>query len=82
MIAPPSRAQAVTQACAEAGLDPAFAGIVESLMDETDDRWRACCGSNCTPCSVTLAAAVDRAREILDPGPARAPDAPPDPSTG
>jgi hypothetical protein len=58
-----ARREIVRRACVEAGLDPSLAGLVESLM-ERDDTWRTCCGSSCNPCTVPLAAAVDRAREL------------------
>ena len=57
--------EAITQALAHAGLDEGSRALVEALLPQEDDGWRVCCGSNCKPCSTQLAAAVDRARELL-----------------
>lgn len=56
---------AITKALAHAGLDEASRALVEVLLDQQDDGWRACCGSNCKPCSTQLGVAVDKARELI-----------------
>ena len=59
--------EAITKALAQAGLDEGSRALVEMLLAQEDDGWRACCGSNCKPCSTQLGVAVDHARELLRP---------------
>lgn len=56
---------AITRALAETGLPAGLASIVRTLHEQPDDSWRACCQSQCRPCSLDLARAVDRVRELL-----------------
>ena len=57
--------EAITKGLADAGLEESLRGTVRALLEQDDDRWRDCCGSNCTPCVTQLAIAVDRARELI-----------------
>lgn len=63
--------QALLQAMAEHGVDPAWKGNVLRLHQQEDQTWRdKCCGGMCEPCVVTLCRVVDRVRELLtQPGP-------------
>jgi hypothetical protein len=64
--ADPAFERALAQAVAETGLDPVWSGNVRELHTRIDEAWRGrCCGSNCDPCVLTLARAVDRLRELL-----------------
>ncbi len=57
---------ALDEAVRYAGLDPIWRGNVRSLHERADEEWRdKCCGSNCDPCVVTLARAVDRFRLLM-----------------
>jgi hypothetical protein len=46
-------------------LDPAYRGLVRSLLDRQDDFWRRCCGSDCDPCALTFGRVVDRVRQLV-----------------
>ncbi len=45
-----------------AGVDPVYGRLVRQYLLEPGDGWRWCCGSNCDPCSRTLARVVDGLR--------------------
>jgi hypothetical protein len=60
-----SQDEAISQALSHAGLDEGSRALVAVLLHQSDDGWRACCGSNCKPCSTQLAVAVDHARALL-----------------
>jgi hypothetical protein len=55
---------ALTQAMQENSLDPAYRGVIRSLLARRDDFWRRCCGSNCEPCALTYCRVVDRVRQL------------------
>lgn len=64
---PPERvAVAVERACVEYQLDAQFIPSVYAYLDEDEDAWPACCGSDCAPCVQTLAGAARRALILLE----------------
>jgi hypothetical protein len=63
--AKPSREDAVTQALETAGLHESQASLIDFYLDRPDGSWRDCCGSNCVPCALQIAQAVDKARALL-----------------
>lgn len=68
---PPERvADAVERACRACHLDAQFIPSVYAYLDEDEDDWPACCGSDCTPCVQTLSEAARRALIELEAEPA------------
>lgn len=66
---PPQRvAEAVERACREHRLDAQHIGSVYAYLDEDEDAWPACCGSDCEPCVQVLASAARRALTLLESG--------------
>lgn len=66
---PPERvAEAVERACREHHLDAQCITAVHAYLDEDEDQWPACCGSDCDPCVQTLASAARRALVLLEGG--------------
>jgi hypothetical protein len=58
----------VLRALERCGLSPSLARSVAALVPRRLDDWRVCCGSDCDPCVVPLARAVDMVRAELDAG--------------
>jgi hypothetical protein len=50
-------------------LDPAYRGLVRSLLARQDDFWRRCCGSDCDPCALVFCRVVDRVRQLSSESP-------------
>jgi hypothetical protein len=62
---PVDDARAIAEGLRYAGLDPAQEGYVRAYLRQPRSEWFFCCGSACDPCVLTIARAVDRARELL-----------------
>lgn len=61
---------------ADERLDASYLAFVARHLDQPDEGWRWCCGSNCDPCVQRLANVVDRARQALCKPPAPPPGDP------
>ena len=57
--------RAIAEGVRWAGLDPSQSGYVREYLRLDRSEWFFCCGSACDPCVMTIARAVDRARELL-----------------
>lgn len=68
----PAAAATVLGLLADERLDPSYLAFVARHLDQPDEGWRWCCGSNCDPCVQRLANVVDRARQALCTAPANA----------
>lgn len=67
---PPATAAKALALLAEERLDASYLAFVARHLDQPDDGWRWCCGSNCDPCVRRLASVVDRLRQALCTAPA------------
>lgn len=56
---------AIREGARYAGLGESQHGFVREYLHKDRAEWFFCCGSACDPCVMTIARAVDRAREIL-----------------
>jgi hypothetical protein len=64
---PPERvAEAVERACRETRLDLRYVSSVYAYLEEPEDDWPPCCGSDCDPCVQHLAECARRALGLLD----------------
>jgi hypothetical protein len=61
----PEEERAVAEGARYAGLDESQHGFVREFLHRDPSEWLYCCGSACDPCVLTIARAVDKAREIL-----------------
>lgn len=61
----PAATATVLALLADERLDASYLAFVARHLDQPDDGWRWCCGSNCDPCVRRLALVVDRARQAL-----------------
>lgn len=56
---------AITEGARFAGLHPTQEGFVREYLRKDRSEWFFCCSSACDPCVLTIARAVDKARELL-----------------
>lgn len=57
--------RAISEGARFAGLDAAQEGYVREYLRKDRSEWFFCCSSACDPCVLTIARAVDKARELL-----------------
>lgn len=62
---PEEVARAIRDGARYAGLGPSGEGYVRAYLDQPRSDWFFCCSSACDPCVLTIARAVDKARELL-----------------
>jgi hypothetical protein len=61
----PEEERAIAEGARYAGLQDDETNFVREYLHKDPSEWRFCCGGVCDPCVLTLARAVDRARELL-----------------
>lgn len=64
-IPTPEESRAIAEGARFAGLDEAQQGFVREYLHKAPSDWMFCCGSACDPCVLTIARAVEKARDLL-----------------